>query len=269
MGEKLNLKNPQNFNQKIQWLKIYDKRPLLTQCTDKYAVRQYIKDKIGEKYLIPLLGVYNSFDEIDFNFLPNQFVIKCNHDCGSVIICKDKAKFDVNSARCKINQCMKINFCTNYPYRENQYKNIVPKIVVEKCISDLSGEETKDYKFFCFNGEPKYSYASIFAIYPPKVTFFDLDWNELEFSSGFEKLEGKIDKPVCFDEMVWVSGILSKDFDFVRVDLYELDGKIYFGELTFTPHGGYYSFNPPQWNKIFGDCLQLSFPKIAVCGKRP
>jgi hypothetical protein len=255
--EKLNLKNPENFNQKIQWLKLYDRNPLYTKLADKYEVREYIEKEIGRQYLIPLLGVWNSFDEINFNILPKEFVIKCNHDSRSFIICKDKEVFDINKAREKLEKCMKRNYCDDKPNREWVYRGIKPKIIAEKYISDLSGSETKDYKFFCFNGEPKCVYSSIFSLDQPKLTFFDLDWNELPFTVKYEKFETRIEKPENFKEMIEICKKLSFGTIFVRVDLYNIKGAIYFGELTFYPHNGHYTFNPPEWNRILGGWLKL------------
>jgi hypothetical protein len=258
MKERLNLKDPQNFNQKIQWIKLYDRNPLYTKLADKYAVREYVANKIEDKYLIPLLGTWDSFDEIDFKKLPEQFVLKCNHDSGSVIICKDKNMFDKDAARKKIERCMAINFCDRLPWREWQYRDIKPKIIAEKYMVNASGEETNDYKFFCFNGEPKCLYVSA-ELYTThqKVTFFDLNWNILQISAGFEKLFPVPPKPEKFEEMILISRKLADDIPFVRVDLYLIDNEIYFSELTLTPHAGYYPFNPPEWNKTFGDWLKL------------
>ncbi|GMO60066.1 MAG: ATP-grasp fold amidoligase family protein [Termitinemataceae bacterium] len=263
MGQKLNLKQPQYWTHKIQWIKLFDRNPLYTKCADKYAVREYISQTIGDTYLIPLLGVFKTFDEIDFSMLPEQFVLKCNHDSGSVIICKDKNSFDKEQARLKLQKALSINYCNDYPHREWVYKNIPPCIVAEKYVSPSSGEELRDYKFFCFNGEPKCLYVSEIGMHEPKVTFYDLDWNEMPVSTGYEKLDHTAEKPNCFDEMLFVCRNVSKKMCFVRVDLYEVDGKIYFGELTFYPHAGYYPFSP-EWNKIFGDWLKLPTDKKVV-----
>lgn len=255
--EKLNLKNPLNFNQKIQWLKIYYKNPLYTKLADKYDAREYVENRVGNKYLIPLLGLYNKFEGINFNEFPKQFVLKCNHDGGSVIICKNKDTFNYEKAKNKIESCLKINYCDAFEYREWQYKNIKPKIMAEQYLVNSTGEEANDYKFFCFNGEPRVLYVSLIGEGEPFMKYFDTEWNCLDFDTGYKTLEQEIKKPDNLDEMLLICRKLSENIPFVRVDLYLVDGKIYFGEFTFTPYGGYYPFNPPEWNKIFGDWLQL------------
>jgi hypothetical protein len=258
-SEKLNLKAPVNFNQKIQWLKIYYKNPLYTKLADKYESREYVENKAGNKYLIPLLGggVFNKFDDIDFSILPKQFVLKCNHDSGSVIICKNKDEFDIENAKNKIEACLKINYCDAYPYREWQYKNIKPIIMIEQYLINSTGEESNDYKFFCFNGEPRVLYVSLIGEGEPFMNYYDLEWNRLDLTTGYKTLRQEIKRPDNLDEMILVCKKLSEDIPFVRIDLYLIDGKIYFGEFTFTPYGGYYPFNPPKWNKIWGDWLRL------------
>lgn len=190
-------------------------------------------------------------------------MVKCNHDSGSTVICKDKAKLDLQATREKIEQHLKINYHDAYPYREWQYKNIKPRVIAEQFIFDRSGEPAMDYKFFCFNGVPKCLYVSSeFYTDNPKVTFFDLDWNMLPISAGYNKQETALIKPENLDELLWICELLSKDAHFVRVDLYVVEKTIYFSELTITPHGGYYPFDPPEWNKTFGDWLRLPAEKI-------
>lgn len=256
MGYKLNLKNPQTFNEKLQWLKLYDRNPEYTKMVDKYEVREYIKEKIGEEYLIPLIGVYDNFDDIDFDKLPNQFVIKCNHDSGGLAICRDKSNFDIVSARKKINASLKRNYY--YCGREWPYKNVKPKIIIEKYMEDNVNKELIDYKFMCFDGEPKLSFTCSERYKDGlKVTFFDLDWNKLPFERHYPSSSKKIKKPFNYNLMLKFSKILSDNIPFVRVDWYEINGKLYFGEMTFYPGNGYEEFKPLEWDKKIGDLIKL------------
>ena len=268
-GELLDLKNPKNFSQKIQWIKLYDRNPLYTMLADKYAVREYVARKIGEEYLIPLLWAGKKFDDINFDELPDQFVIKCNHDCGSVIICENKKYFDIKSARKKIKKALRKNYYFGHPGRQWQYKDIPPQIIIEKYISNASGEKISDYKIFCFNGKPKYIgvYSDRFEG-STKITYFDLDWNVLPFTTNKKKKKHAflLPKPEKLEDLISLSKILSKDAIFVRVDFYVVNTtSIFFGELTFTPRNGINRFEPPQWNKICGDYLKL--PNKQISGK--
>ena len=256
MGYKLNLDTPQTFNEKLQWLKLYDRNPDYTKMVDKYEVRKYIKEKIGEEYLIPLIGVYDKFDDIDFDKLPNQFVIKCTHDSGGLVICKDKNNLHVKAAKKKINKFMKRNYYK--VHREWPYKNVKPRIIIEKYMEDTKAKELVDYKFMCFDGEPKLSFTCSERYNNGlKVTFFDLDWNKLPFERHYPSSNKKIIKPINYDLMLKFSKILSDDIPFVRVDWYEINGKLYFGELTFYPGSGYEEFTPSKYDKIIGDFIKL------------
>ena len=256
MGYKLNLKNPKTFNEKLQWLKLYDRNPEYIKMVDKYEVREYIKEKIGEEYLIPLIGVYDKFDDIDFNKLPNQFVIKCNHDSGGLVICKDKNKLNISMARKKINKSLKRNYY--YSGREWPYKNVKPKILIEKYMEDKAARELIDYKFMCFDGKPQLSFTCSERYDDGlKVTFFDFNWNKLPFERYYPSSDKKIVKPINYDLMLKFSKILSDNIPFVRVDWYEINGKLYFGELTFYPGSGFEEFNPSEWDEKIGDMLIL------------
>lgn len=238
MGKSLNLNNPKTFNEKIQWLKLYDRNPLYTQLVDKYTVREFIKNQLGEEYLIPLLGVWNNAEEINFSELPDKFVLKCNHNSGGVIICKDKNKLDYAKVKEQLNNSLKRNYY--YGTREYPYKNVKPKIIAEKYMIDNSGGLI-DYKFFCFNG---YVDNVMLCIdrhnNDPKFYFFNKDWKLLRINvRGKEAPEDfTIPKPDCIDEMFKIASILSKGIPFVRIDLYECKNKIYFGEMTFYPQSG-------------------------------
>lgn len=253
---KLDLNNPQTFNEKIQWLKLYDQKPEYTEMVDKFEVKKYIADAIGEEYIIPTLGIYNNFDEIDFNKLPNQFVIKCTHDSGSIIICKDKSTFDRKKAKKKINKWLKRNYY--YHSREWSYKNVKPRIIIEKYMVDESGTELKDYKIFCFNGEPKFIEVDFGRFSDHKRNLYTLDWElldlEIKYPSDPQKV---IKRPNHLEKMIEFSRILSKNIPHVRVDLYSINNKIYFGELTFYHGSGLEKIEPVEWDKKLGDMLKL------------
>lgn len=236
MGYKLNLKSPQTFNEKLQWLKLYDRNPEYTKMVDKYEVREYIKEKIGEEYLIPLIGVYDKFDDIDFDKLSNQFVIKCNHDSGGLIICKDKNRLDIETARKKINRSLKTNYY--YSGREWPYKNVKPKILIEKYMEDSNKSDLIDYKLFCFNGIPKIVLvcSERFSSSNMCETWFDMNWKLIDMTESGHRVDSTISKPKQLKKMVELSKKLSKNIPFIRVDWYEIGDKLYFGELTFIQH---------------------------------
>lgn len=249
MGYKLNLKSPQTFNEKLQWLKLYDRNPEYTKMVDKYEVREYIKEKIGEEYLIPLIGVYDKFDDIDFDKLSNQFVIKCNHDSGGLIICKDKNRLDIETARKKINRSLKTNYY--YSGREWPYKNVKPKILIEKYMEDSNKSDLIDYKLFCFNGIPKIVLvcSERFSSSNMCETWFDMNWKLIDMTESGHRVDSTISKPKQLKKMVELSKKLSKNIPFIRVDWYEIGDKLYFGELTFYPASGFEKFEPKEWNK--------------------
>lgn len=259
MGYWPNLKNPQTFNEKLQWLKLYDRNPLYTTLVDKYAVRQYIAEKIGEEYLIPLVGgPWKNAEEIDFDALPEQFVLKCNHDSGGVIVCKDKSRLDVEAAKALLNKRLNINFY--YASREWPYKNVEPCIIAEKYMVDESGEDLRDYKWHCFNGVPRFLLIATdrtAADVPTKYTFFDMDYSMLPFYRGGPHADKSIPKPGTFDKMKQLAELLSADFPHLRVDMYDINGKVYFGELTLYPGSGKMPFDPPVWDETIGGWLTL------------
>lgn len=257
----LNLKNPKTFNEKLQWLKLYDRNPLYTQLVDKYEVRKYIAKTIGEDYLIPLLGVYDSFDDIKFDVLPDEFVLKCTHDSGGVLICADISKLDMAAAQKKINSCLNRNFY--YIGREWCYKNVKPRIVCEEYMVDESGNELKDYKFMCFNGEVKCSFVCLNRNMPTglNVDFYDMDWNQMPFERHYPSSGTKISKPKSYYKMIEFAERLSKGIPFVRVDFYEISGEVYFGELTFYPGSGFKEFTPESYDELLGSWITLPIEK--------
>lgn len=255
MGKKLDLKNPQTFNEKLQWLKLYDRNPEYTKMVDKYEVRKYIADKIGEEYLIPLLGVWDKFDDIDFSTLPDQFVLKCTHDSGGLVICKDKSKLDIEAARKKINKCLKRNFYKLT--REWPYKNVKPRIIAEKLMVDESGTELKDYKIFCFNGDPKAMFIATDRPHDTRFDFFDTEFNHLPFTNGHPNATKEIKRPKGLEEMVQLAEKLSQGMKQVRIDFYDINGKVYFGEITFFHWSGMVPFEPEEWDYKFGEWINI------------
>lgn len=252
----LNLNEPKTFNEKLQWLKLYDRKPLYTKLVDKYEVKSYVSNLIGAKYIIPTLGVWENFDDIDFSILPNQFVIKCTHDSGGLIICKDKSRLDLNKARAIITQCLKHSFF--WGQREWPYKNVPPRIIAEKYMEDESGYELKDYKIFCFDGEPHFIEVDFGRFSEHKRNLYDAEWNLLDLQIKFPKGHERVfDKPSNLDEMLGVARKLSKGIPHVRVDLYNINGQLYFGEMTFFHGTGMELFTPESWNRKFGELINL------------
>ena len=257
-GKKLNLDNPKSFNEKLQWLKLYDRRPEYTTYVDKYAVREYIAKTIGEEYLIPLLGVWNSPDEIDFDKLPNQFVLKCNHDSQSICVCKNKTEFDNLNAKEKLRKCLKRDYYLSS--REWPYKDVSRKIIAEKLMVDDSGYELKDYKIFCFNGKAKAMFIATDRMNKNEETkfdFFDMNFNHLDFTHGHPNAKVFPKKPKNFELMKHLAEKLSKGIPQIRIDFYEINGKVYFGEMTLFHHAGLVLFKPEKWDYIFGSWIDL------------
>lgn len=258
MHKKLDLEHPVTYNDKIQWLKLHDRKPEYTTMVDKYAVRKFIADTIGDEYSIPLVGgPWYRFEDIDFDSLPDQFVLKCNHDSGGLVICKDKSSLDINAARKKINKSIKRNFY--WANREWPYKDVKPCIIAEQYMVDDSGYELRDYKFFCFDGEPKAMFIATdrSSHSSTKFDFFDMDFNHLPFTNGHPCADKTPEKPKGFDEMVRLAKVLSQGIKQVRVDFYEINGRVYFGEMTFSHWSGMVPFKPEEWDYKFGEWINL------------
>lgn len=257
LGKPLNLDNPQTFNEKLQWLKIHNRKPEYTTMVDKYTAKQYVADRIGSQYIIPTLGVWDHFDDIDFDVLPNQFVLKCTHDSRGLVICTDKAKFDKKSAKKKIEHCLKRKYY--YTHREWPYKDVEPRIIAEKYMENTFKGDLKDYKLMCFNGKVKATFvcSDRFSNTGLKVTFYNTDWKRMPFERHYPASETEIDRPQTYKEMVTLAEKLSENIPFIRVDFYEINGRVYFGELTFFPGSGYEEFTPEEWDKTFGDWIEL------------
>lgn len=254
----IDLNNPQSFNEKLNWMKINDHNPLYTQLVDKYLVKGYVDQILGPGFTFPTLAVYNSFDDIDFNQLPDSFVLKCTHDSGGVVLVKDKKKFKKKKAARIMNKHLGINYYLQE--REWPYKNVLPRIIVEEYQSQMDGEGLKDYKFFCFNGRPEFMYVATDRNVPKtevKFDYFDMNFNHLPFECGHKNSDKEITKPDNFDYMVEIASKLSAGFPQVRVDLYDIDGRVYFGEMTFFHMSGFYKFEPDEWDYKLGEYFVL------------
>ena len=261
MPYKLNLKNPRTFNEKLQWIKLYDHNSLYTILVDKFRVKEYVAERIGEEHVIPLLGVWDNVEDIEWDKLPSQFVIKCSHDCGGMVICKDKSKLDIAKASEKLKRA----FGKNYYYegREWPYKNVAPKVFAEAYREDEFGE-LRDYKFFCFNGEVKALFIASDRQNKNeevKFDFFDADFNHLPFTQGHPNAKDLPAKPRGFEEMKQLAAKLSKGIPEVRVDFYDVNGHVYFGEFTLFHFGGMVPFNPTEWDYKFGEWIKLPTTK--------
>ena len=252
--KRINLKNPVTFNEKIQWLKINDRKKEYSNYVDKYESKRIVSKLIGKKYIIPTIGIFENLDLIDFESLPNQYVIKCTHDCGSLVIVKNKKEVNIDIIKEKINKGLKNNYY--YSSREWPYKNVKPRIIIEKYM----GENLEDYKIFCFNGIPKIILVcSNRKGFFKNTNFYDTNWNLLPFTRenhSNNPIEQK--KPSNLSDMLDIAKKLSKGFDFMRVDLYNIDENIYFGEMTFYPSSGFEGFEPKEYDKILGEMINLS-----------
>lgn len=258
MDYPLNLDNPKTYNEKLQWLKLHDRKPIYTTMVDKYEAKKYVADIIGGEYIIPTLAIYDRVEDIEFDKLPNQFVLKWTHDSGGIVICKDKSKLDINVAIKKLKKGERSHYY--WRSREWPYKNVKPRIIAEQYMEDESGYELKDYKFFCFDGEPKALFIATDrgkTDEETKFDFYDMDFNHLPFTNGHPNATREIKKPAGFEVMKRIASQLSKGIPHVRVDLYNINGKIYFGEITFFHWGGMKIFNPREWDYKFGEWIKL------------
>ena len=253
----LNLKAPKLFTEKIQWLKLYDRNPYYTQLVDKSAVKKIVAEKIGSEYLLKTLGEWKTFEEIDFTKLPNQFVLKTTHDSGGVVICKDKAIFDTVKAKTKINESLGRNFYKEF--REYPYKKVPPRIIAEEFLGSID-EDLVDYKIYCFNGVPKFIQVIKDRSSKETIDFFDTLWNHQEFvgfTPGVANSDTPVRPPQNLNKMLEIAASLSSGIPFLRVDLYNVEGTIKFGELTFSPNAGFGCLHPDKWNRILGDMIEL------------
>lgn len=258
MGKRLNLQNPTSYNEKLQWLKLYDRKPEYSKMVDKYEAKKYVGNIISEEHIIPTIGLYNNVEEIPWDSLPNQFVLKCTHDSGGIVICKDKSSLNIKQAKRKLAKGLSKSYF--YQNREWPYKNVKPRIICEKYMVDESGYELKDYKWFCFDGEVKALFIATDRGNPnedTKFDFYDSEFNHLPFTNGHPNATREIKKPIGFDKMKEIASKLSKSIPHVRVDLYDINGQIYFGEMTFFHWSGMKPFNPEEWDYKFGEWIKI------------
>ena len=265
MSHKLDLNHPKTFTEKIQWLKLYNRRPEYTLMVDKFAVKKYVTDIIGEKYVIPTLGVWDKLEDIDWDALPNEFVLKTTHGGGSggVVICKDKKTFDRNKAILTLRASMRSDIYRSlreWPYKDVKKRVLAEKYMVPKDMVNNPIYELSDYKFFCFNGEPKYCQVIRNRHSKESIDFYDMNWRHQEFvglnpaaSNGINP----VPQPLLLDDMICICHKLSKNMKFVRIDMYVIDNRIYFGEITFYPASGMGLFNPDKWNEELGNLIRL------------
>lgn len=255
----INWKEPKTFSEKLNWLKLYDRKPVYKYWVDKYEVRNYIEKTIGSKYLIPIYGVWDKYEDINFDELPPSFVLKCTHDSGSVMFIKDKNIMNHEKTRKFFYKRLKVDFF-HYSGREWVYKGLKPRIIAEKYMNMSNNNGIQNYKIYCFNGEPRFLQieCGLTRNNSTKLDFYDFDLNVMPFfRKDHPRLDSDVIKPRHMDEMIAIAQKLSKDVPFLRVDLYEIEDTIYFSELTFYPGSGYVNFYPQEWNNSIGDYLKL------------
>lgn len=260
MGYKLDLKNPKTFSEKLQWLKLYNRKPEYTQMVDKYEAKKYVASIIGEEYIIPTLGVWDKFDDINIDKLPDQFVLKTTHGGGNtgVVICKDKSTLDKDAAKRKLNRSLKSDIY--WTLKEWPYKDVKKRIIAEKFIDSEGHQDLPDYKFYCFNGDPTYCQVIRDRNTKETIDFYDMEWNHMPFvglnpvaKNGLKSVM----KPKHLSEMVNICQKLATGIPFSRIDLYLVNEKIYFGEITFFPASGLGEFTPKEWNYTIGSLIKL------------
>ena len=254
LGYSINLDNPLTFNEKLNWLKLYNRNPLYTRMADKYEAKGIVAERIGSQYVVRNLGCWQSFDDIDFDALPDRFVLKCTHDSSGAIVCRDKSTFDKNTARKRINLSLSMNYF--YACREWPYKNIQPRIIADELLDDHSGKELNDYKFWCFNGVPKYMYCTVKSndVYE---NFYDMDFKPVDINHGFRRRKPEFERPEDFNLMKELASKLSKGLPFVRVDFFYVAGRVYFGEYTFFDWAGLQPFRSRQQDMELGELIEL------------
>lgn len=256
VGKKLNIENPCTFNEKLQWLKLNDRKDVYSKMVDKYEVKKLVSNQIGEEYVIKTLGIWKSFEDIDFEKLPNKFVLKCTHDSGTVVICKDKQNFDIEAARKKINR--RINYNYYYNCREWPYKNVEPRIIAEEFMQDRDFPVLNVFKVFNFNnGEQMIQAIQNDKTPEERIDYFDTKWNKLTLRQNYENSEVALPKPQTLEKMLEISRKLSEGFAFLRTDFYEVNGELYFSEFTFYSDAGFAYFDPPEWDSILGSRIDL------------
>ena len=256
-GYWMDFNNPKTFSEKLQWLKIYDRRPEYIKMVDKYEAKKYVAERIGVEYVIPTIGVWNKPEDINWDVLPKQFVLKCTHDSGGLVICKDKEKLNIESAIKKLKRSLNTNYYN--VGKEWPYKKVPRRIIAEQYMEDVKTKELRDYKFFCFNGVPRALFIATDRQNreEPYFDFFDMDFNHLDLRHGHPNAPTPPEKPRNFELMKDLAAKLSKGYPQLRVDLYEVNGKVYFGELTLFHHTGLVRFDPPVWDEVFGGWIDF------------
>ena len=257
LGYPLNLDNPKTFNEKMQWLKIYARDDYYTRLVDKYEAKRIVADKVGSKYIIPNIGVWEKPEDIDFDLLPQQFVLKCTHNSGiGMCICRDKSQLDIKKVKADLDKGLHQDYYITA--REWPYKNVPRKIIAEQFMVDESGTELKDYKIFCFNGKPMYIQVDFGRFTKHERNLYSTEWDYMGFASLYPtNKEHIIPKPVCLEEMLYIASILSKGIPYMRVDLYVIGKDIFFGEMTLFHGSGFEPFTPAEWDRKLGDILIL------------
>lgn len=255
----LNWSSPKTFNEKLQWLKLNDHKDIYTTMVDKYEAKKYVGERIGESHIIPTLGVWDRVEDIDLDVLPNQFVLKCTHDSGGLVVCRDKSKLDWDNAKKILGRSLNHQYF--YEAREWPYKNVRPRIIAESYMADENQQNSlTDYKFYCFEGVPKFLYIStgLEDHATAHISFLNLDWTFAPFQrTDYEGYEALPPKPKNFEKMISLAEKLSYGTAFLRVDLYEINENVYFSELTFTPCGGMMTFKPKLWDAKLGEWISL------------
>ena len=256
-NKELDLENPTTYNEKLQWLKLNDRKDEYVKMVDKYEAKEYISKIIGKEYIVPTIGVWDKFSEIDFEKLPNQFVLKCTHDSGGILICKDKNKINYKKEKLRFDLIMKRNFY--YRSREWVYKDIKPRIIAEPYLEDKKYGELRDYKFFVFSGKVK----SIFIATNRQgegetcFDFYNTKFEHLDIKNGHPNAKITPEKPMNFEKMIELAEKIGKNIPHIRIDFYEVNGKVYFGESTFFHWSGLVKFEPESWDKTFGEWIEL------------
>lgn len=256
LGYDLNIVNPQTFNEKLNWIKLYNRNPIYTSMADKYEVKAFVAERIGEEYVVENYGVWNSWEEIDFSTLPNQFVLKGTHDSGGAFVCRDKESFDYTFVGDQLKKNLKRDFYTSS--REWPYKNIPHRIIADQLLDDHTGNELRDYKFWCFNGKPTYMYCTVKTSMDNTFeNFYDMDFKPVMIDHGFPRHRPEFEKPSQFELMRKLASVLSKNIPFVRVDFFQVENKVYFGEFTFFDWAGLRPFGG-DWDTRLGELIVLN-----------
>ena len=258
MGYPLDLENPKTFSEKLQWLKVNYREPIQIVMVDKHEAKDFIAQRVGDQYIIPTLAIWDSVEDIDFDALPNQFVLKCTHDSGGIVICKDKSSLDREAAKAKLSASLQRDY--SRISREWPYKDVPRRIIAEEYLSELGSNEILDYKMYCFHGKPKSTVvcSNRFSKTGTRMNFYDIDWNPMGIHFGhYPPVSTEFTRPETYEEMLRLATELSKDCPFLRVDFYEIKGRLYIGELTFFPGAGFEKFRPMTKDYELGEWLHL------------